>query len=72
MTTDEAQANSDIVTSKMFVFGSPTRVLFDSRSNRSFLSTVFALHVDRSFKEQVGSYYTFGRTYSPYLGIQGM
>ena len=47
MTVDEAQVNPDIVTSTMFVFGTPTRILFDSRSNQSFVSSAFALHVDR-------------------------
>ena len=31
----------------MFIFGTPARVLFDSESNRSFVSSSFALHVDR-------------------------
>ena len=47
MTVGEAQANPDNVTGIMVVFGSPTHVLFCSRSNRSFVSTSFALHVDR-------------------------
>ena len=47
MTADEAQANPDTVIGIMFVFGMPARVLFDSRSNRSFVSTTFALHLDR-------------------------
>ena len=47
MTADEAQANPDTMTSTMFVFGTPTKVLFDSKSSRSFVNTTFALHVDR-------------------------
>ena len=47
MTAEEAQANPDIVVGTMFGFGIPTQVLFDSRSSRSFVSTVFALHADR-------------------------
>ena len=47
MNVDEAQANPDTVTSTMFIFGTPIRVLFDYRSSRSFVSTPFALHVDR-------------------------
>ena len=47
MTVDKAQANLDIVTWIMFVFGTPTRVLFDSGSSRSFFNTSFALHADQ-------------------------
>ena len=47
MTIDEAQANPDIVSSIMIIFSTPARVLFDSRSSRSFISNLFALHVDR-------------------------
>ena len=47
MTTGKAQANPDTVTSTMFVCSAPTRVLFDFRSSRSFVSTAFALYVDR-------------------------
>ena len=47
MTVGEAQANSDIVTIIMVVFGSPVRVLFDFGSSGSFVSISFALHVDR-------------------------
>ena len=47
MTTDEVQANPDTVTSIMIVFGTPTRVLFDSVSNRSFINSSFVLYVDR-------------------------
>ena len=47
MTTNEAQANPDTVTGIMFVFGTPTRVLFYSGSSRSFISSLFALHADR-------------------------
>ena len=46
MTTDEAQANSNIMIGTMFVFSTPIRVLFDFGSSRSFFSITFALHVD--------------------------
>ena len=46
MTIDEAQANSNTVTGIMIVFGLPARVLFDSRSSISFISTSFALHAN--------------------------
>ena len=46
MTTDEAQANPDSVTSIIFVFGEPARVLFDYGTNRSFISTSFALYAN--------------------------
>ena len=35
------------MTSIMVVLASLARVLFDSRSSRSFVNTTFALHVDR-------------------------
>ena len=47
MTADEAHANPDIVTGIMFVFGILAQVLFDFRSNRSFVSLAFALHADQ-------------------------
>ena len=47
MTADEAQANPDLMTGIIFVFGEPARVLFDSGANRSFISTFFALHANR-------------------------
>ena len=47
MTVGEAQANPNTMTSIMIVFDTPTRVLFDSGSNRSFVSTSFVLHVDQ-------------------------
>ena len=47
MTSGEAQANSNTVTGIMIVFGTPARVLFDTRSSRSFVSTTFALHANR-------------------------
>ena len=47
MTADEAQANPNIMTGIMFVFGTPVRVLFYFRSSRSFISSSFALHADR-------------------------
>ena len=47
MTSGEAQANSDSMTSTMIVFGTPTRILFNTGSNRSFVSTTFALHANR-------------------------
>ena len=45
MIVDEAQANLDIVIDIMFVFGTLARILFDFGSNRSFVSSAFALHV---------------------------
>ena len=47
MIIGEAQANPNIVIGTIIIFGTPTRVLFDSRSNRSFVSTSFALHTDQ-------------------------
>ena len=47
MIAGEVQANSNIVTSTMLVFGTSARVLFDSGSSRSFVSSSFALHVNR-------------------------
>ena len=47
MIVGEAQANSDIVTSTTIIFGTLAQVLFDFGSNRSFVSTSFALHADR-------------------------
>ena len=47
MTVDEAQTNPDTMIGTMFVFGTPTQVLFDSRFNRSFVNFIFALHVDQ-------------------------
>ena len=47
MTSGEAQANPDIVIGIMIVFDTPARVLFDTRSIQSFVSTTFALHANR-------------------------
>ena len=47
MTTDEAQANLETKIGIMFIFSIPARVLFDFGSNRSFISSSFALHADR-------------------------
>ena len=47
MITDKAQANPNMVTGIMFVFGTPARVLFDFGSSRSFVSSSFALYADR-------------------------
>ena len=47
MIASEAQANLDIMTSIMFVFGTPIRVLLNFGSSRSFVSFSFALHADR-------------------------
>ena len=47
MTSEEAQANPDTVTSIMIVFGTPARILFDTRFSQSFVSTTFALHANR-------------------------
>ena len=46
MTADEAQANLDTVTGIMFVFDTPTCVLFYSGSYRSFISSSFTLHAE--------------------------
>ena len=47
MTTDEAGANPDTMIGIIFVFGTLARVLFDFGSNRSFVSSAFALHASR-------------------------
>ena len=47
MIVDEAQANPDTMIGIMIVFCTPACVLFDSGSNRSFVSSSFALHADR-------------------------
>ena len=47
MTADEAQANPDLVTGIISIFGEPARVLFDFGASRSFISTSFALHANR-------------------------
>ena len=47
MTVGEAQANPNIVSGTMLVFGTPAWVLFYSRSSRSLVSSSFALHADR-------------------------
>ena len=47
MTSGEAQANPDTVSGTMIVFGTPARILFDTGSSRSFVSTTFALHSNR-------------------------
>ena len=47
MTSREAQANPDTVTGTMIVFGTPARILFDTGSSRSFVSTTFVLHANR-------------------------
>ena len=44
MTVNKAQANLDTMIDTMFVFGTPTRVLFDSGFNRSFVNFAFTLH----------------------------
>ena len=46
MTIDEAQANPDKVTGIMLIFGTHMRVLFDSGSSRSFVSSSFASHAN--------------------------
>ena len=46
MTFGEAQANTNIVSGIIFVFGTPARVFFDSESSKSFVSSAFALHAD--------------------------
>ena len=65
MIADETQANSDRVTSIIFVFGTPTHILFDSRSSRSFMSSSFALHVNRDSS----GYHTNGRTDSSNFSV---
>ena len=47
LTSGEAQANPDTMTSIMIVFGIPAQILFDTRSSRSFVSTTFSLHANR-------------------------
>ena len=47
MTLGEAQADSDTVTCIMIVFGIPARILFNTGSSQSFVSTTFALHANR-------------------------
>ena len=47
LTSKEAQANLDTVTDIMIVFDTPTRILFDTGSSRSFISTTFALYANR-------------------------
>ena len=47
MTSGEAQANPDTITCIMIVFDTPARVLFDTRSSQSFVSTTFALHANK-------------------------
>ena len=47
MTISESQANSNTISGTMITFGTPVRVLFDSWSSRSFVSSSFALHFDR-------------------------
>ena len=46
MNVNEAQANPDIVSGTMIVFGTPAPVLFDSGSSRSFIKTSFSLHAN--------------------------
>ena len=47
MTTNEAQANPNLVTGIISIFGEPTRFLFDSKATRSFISTSFALDANQ-------------------------
>ena len=47
MTSGETQANPNSVIGTMIVFGTPGRILFDTGSSRSFVSTTFALHANR-------------------------
>ena len=46
MSIGKAQANPNTMIGTMIVFGTPAQVLFDFGSSRSFVSTLFALHVD--------------------------
>ena len=47
MTVNEVQANLDLVTGIISIFGEPARVLFNSRASRSFISTSFALYANQ-------------------------
>ena len=47
MTDNEAQANPDIISGIMTIFGSPTQVPFYFGSSRSFVNISFALHVNQ-------------------------
>ena len=47
MTVYEAQANPNLVTSIISVFGEPAWVLFDSGTSKSFISTSFTLHANQ-------------------------
>ena len=47
MTANEAQANLDLVTGIISVYGKLAWVLFDSGASRSFISTSFVLHANR-------------------------
>ena len=47
MIADEAQANLDTIISIIIILGTPTRVLFDFGSSRSFVSSSFALYADQ-------------------------
>ena len=47
MTTNEVQANPNLMTGIISVFGEPARVLFDFGTSRSFISTSFALYTTR-------------------------
>ena len=47
MTSGETQANLDTVIGTMIVLGTSARILFDTGSSRSFVSTTFALHANR-------------------------
>ena len=47
MIVGEVQANLDTMTGTMLVFGTPAGVLFDSGSNRSFVSSPFALYANQ-------------------------
>ena len=47
MTAGEDQVNSDTMISIMFIFDTPTRVLFDTGSSQLFVSTTFVLHANK-------------------------
>ena len=47
MTVSEVQANLNTILGTLIVFYTPARVLFDSRSSRSFVNSSFALHANR-------------------------
>ena len=47
MTASETQANLNIILGIMTIFGTHARVVFDSGSRKSFVSSSFTFHADR-------------------------